>query len=119
MKPELSAHFAARQPSAIRRAQILFAERADRASVRVINLAIGNVTLPMHPAMRARMGADGKFSRQRSSSVSINSEGGAVIGAAFGDLYTPFFCKLVRRPSSFLQASADVLRHPPMTCESF
>ena len=53
--PELSAHFAARQPSAIRRAQILFAERPDRSSVRVVNLAIGNVTLPMHPAMQARM----------------------------------------------------------------
>lgn len=55
MQPELSPHFAARQPSAIRRAQILFAERADRASVRVVNLAIGNVTLPTHPAMLARL----------------------------------------------------------------
>jgi aspartate aminotransferase len=53
--PEISSHFQGRSPSAIRQAQILFAQRPDREQVSVINLAIGNVSLPMHPAMRARM----------------------------------------------------------------
>lgn len=55
MEPELSPHFRARAPSAIRQAQILFAKRADRESVRVINTGTGNVSLPMHPAMQRRM----------------------------------------------------------------
>ncbi|MCH7810397.1 MAG: pyridoxal phosphate-dependent aminotransferase, partial [Chloroflexi bacterium] len=55
MQAEISDHFASRQPSPIRQAQILFAERADRDEIEVINLAIGNVSLPMHPAMRQRM----------------------------------------------------------------
>lgn len=53
--PQISKHFQGRSPSAIRRAQILFAERPDRDQVRCINLAIGNVSRPMHPAMQARM----------------------------------------------------------------
>ena len=53
--PQLSAHFAARQPSPIRVSQIRFAERTDGA--RAINVAIGNVSLPMHPAMIERLGA--------------------------------------------------------------
>lgn len=53
MEPVLSAHFKSRKPSAIRLAQIKFMERND--SVRSINTAIGNVTLPMHPAMQNRM----------------------------------------------------------------
>lgn len=55
MNPSLSTHIRQREPSAIRRAQILFGQRQDRDAVSVINLAIGNVSLPMHPAMRERM----------------------------------------------------------------
>ncbi len=39
----------------IRQAQIVFNQRKDRDAVRCINLAIGNVSLPMHPAMQRRM----------------------------------------------------------------
>jgi aspartate aminotransferase len=53
--PRLSDHFAARQPSVIRLAQIEFAKRQD--ATRGLNVAIGNVSLPMHPAMRRRLGA--------------------------------------------------------------
>lgn len=53
MKPEMSAHFKARRPSDIRLAQIEFAKRTDE--VIAINTAIGNVSLPMHPAMIKRM----------------------------------------------------------------
>lgn len=52
-QPQVSAHFASRQPSAIRSAQIKFAQRED--GVIAINTAIGNVSLPMHPAMQDRM----------------------------------------------------------------
>lgn len=55
MQPQISKHFQGRSPSAIRQAQILFAERADRDSMEVVNLAIGNISLPMHPAMQKRM----------------------------------------------------------------
>ncbi|MBI3928266.1 MAG: aminotransferase class I/II-fold pyridoxal phosphate-dependent enzyme [Armatimonadetes bacterium] len=51
--PRLSRHIQARQPSAIRIASIKFAERSDGA--RAINLAIGNVSLPMHPSLARRM----------------------------------------------------------------
>lgn len=51
--PSLSAHFASRQPSVIRLAQIEFAKRED--DVEALNTAIGNVSLPMHPAMQGRM----------------------------------------------------------------
>jgi aspartate aminotransferase len=54
-KPQLSAHYAGRAPSAIRQAQILFAQRPDRERLRVVNVAIGNVTRPMHPAMQERL----------------------------------------------------------------
>ena len=50
---QLSAHFATREPSVIRMAQIEFAGRSDDAEA--INVAIGNVSLPMHPAMQDRM----------------------------------------------------------------
>ncbi|MCA9385900.1 aminotransferase class I/II-fold pyridoxal phosphate-dependent enzyme [Candidatus Dojkabacteria bacterium] len=53
MNPLLSSHFSSRQPSAIRAAQIAFSQRTD--DVRSINVAIGNVSLPMHPAMVERM----------------------------------------------------------------
>ncbi|MBC8425353.1 aminotransferase class I/II-fold pyridoxal phosphate-dependent enzyme [bacterium] len=59
-EPRMSAQFAGRRPSVIRMAQIKFDERDD--GTEAINVAIGNVSLPMYPAMRARMnslGADG------------------------------------------------------------
>lgn len=57
-RPQLSAHFASRQPSAIRTAQIEYMKRPDQ--VDAVNTAIGNVTLPMHPAMQRRMRALGE-----------------------------------------------------------
>ena len=66
MPAELSPHFQQRHPSPIRLAQMLFAQRRDRDQVEVINVAIGNVSRPMHPAMRARLAslgtAEGAFS---------------------------------------------------------
>ncbi|MEE9308415.1 MAG: aminotransferase class I/II-fold pyridoxal phosphate-dependent enzyme [Spirochaetia bacterium] len=53
MKPELSPHFQKRKPSVIRTAQIEFLKRKD--AVEAINVAIGNVSLPMHPAMVRRL----------------------------------------------------------------
>lgn len=53
MSPKLSAYAAARKPSAIRAAGLKFAERKDGTIA--INVAIGNVSLPMHPAMIDRM----------------------------------------------------------------
>ncbi|MCX8163197.1 MAG: aminotransferase class I/II-fold pyridoxal phosphate-dependent enzyme [Candidatus Micrarchaeota archaeon] len=50
---ELSEHFKEIGPSAIRMAQIKFMERKDDCIA--INVAIGNVSLPMHPAMIERM----------------------------------------------------------------
>ncbi len=57
MKPLLSDHFSKRVPSVIRLAQIEFAKRREKSAkpVEAINVAIGNVSLPMHPAMIARM----------------------------------------------------------------
>lgn len=49
----LSEHFRRRRPSAIRIAGIRFAERND--DVDAVNVAIGNVSLPMHPAMTQRL----------------------------------------------------------------
>lgn len=51
--PIMSDHFLSRKPSAIRLAQIEFLKRTD--GVEAVNTAIGNVSLPMHPAMRKRM----------------------------------------------------------------
>ena len=53
MSPVLSEHFRTREPSAIRVAGLRFAERKDETEA--INVAIGNVSLPMHPAMIERM----------------------------------------------------------------
>ncbi len=53
MDATLSAHFANRKPSVIRMAQIEFAKRQD--ATEAINVAIGNVSLPMHPAMTDRL----------------------------------------------------------------
>jgi aspartate aminotransferase len=60
MKAPLSSHFEGRKPSAIRQAQIFAAKRPDKDDLRIINLAIGNVTRPMHPAMQKRMRALGE-----------------------------------------------------------
>jgi aspartate aminotransferase len=54
-EPVLSAHFQGRKPSSIRVAQIKFLERKD--DTKAINVAIGNVSLPMHPAMIQRLHA--------------------------------------------------------------
>jgi aspartate aminotransferase len=51
--PALSAHFRSRKPSAIRLAQIEFFKRTD--GVQAVNTAIGNVSLPMHPALQRRL----------------------------------------------------------------
>ena len=55
MTPSISKHYQQREPSAIRKAQILFNTRKDKKNIEVINLAIGNITLPMHPIMIERM----------------------------------------------------------------
>ena len=55
MSPNISEHYMKREPSAIRKAQILFESRKDSDNVEVINLAIGNISLPMHPAMLSRL----------------------------------------------------------------
>ena len=54
MSPRLSSHYKQREPSSIRKAQISYSSRLDISEVGVINLAIGNVSLPMHPTMIAR-----------------------------------------------------------------
>ena len=53
--PKLSQHYKDRSPSAIRSAYIDYSYRADKESVEVINLAIGNISLPMYPSMHKRM----------------------------------------------------------------
>lgn len=53
-KPMLSAHFESRKPSDVRLAQIKYDERKDKPEA-VINVAIGNVSLPTNPAMQKRM----------------------------------------------------------------
>lgn len=49
----ISKLFESRKPSAIRLAQMEFAKRRD--GVGAVNTALGNVSLPMHPAMQERM----------------------------------------------------------------
>ena len=61
MAPNLSSHFENRLPSAIREAQIIFAQREDKNEIQVVNLAIGNVSLPMHPAMQNRLNDMGEI----------------------------------------------------------
>ena len=51
MKPLISKHFKSRLPSVIRQAQITFSKRKDKSKIKVINVAIGNVSLPIHPKM--------------------------------------------------------------------
>ena len=61
MAPNLSSHFENRLPSAIREAQIIFTQREDKNEIQVVNLAIGNVSLPMHPAMQNRLNEMGQI----------------------------------------------------------
>ena len=58
--PELSEHYIKRKPSVIRSAQIECSKRVDIDSITVINLAIGNINLPMHPSMISRLKGLGK-----------------------------------------------------------
>ena len=51
MAPKISEHYQNREASAIRKAQISFNARKDNDQINVINLAIGNISLPMHPVM--------------------------------------------------------------------
>lgn len=53
-KPVLSAHFESRMPSDVRLAQMKYAERKVKPEA-VINVGIGNVSLPTNPAMMKRM----------------------------------------------------------------
>jgi aspartate aminotransferase len=55
--PLLSEHTTSRQPSAIRVASIEFAARQD--DTEAINVAIGNVSLPMHPRMQEALARAG------------------------------------------------------------
>lgn len=52
--PVLSAHFESRKPSDVRLAQMKYEERAVKPEA-VINVGIGNVSLPTNPAMQKRM----------------------------------------------------------------
>lgn len=52
--PILSAHFESRKPSDVRLAQMKYEERAVKPEA-VINVGIGNVSLPTNPAMQKRM----------------------------------------------------------------
>jgi aspartate aminotransferase len=52
-QPQMSKLFQGRKPSVIRMAQIRFDERQD--GTEAINVAIGNINLPMYPAMIDRM----------------------------------------------------------------
>lgn len=53
-KPILSAHFESRKPSSVRLAQMKYEERKVKPQA-VINVGIGNVSLPTNPAMQKRM----------------------------------------------------------------
>ena len=55
MTPSISKHYQEREPSAIRKAQILFNSRENSKNIHIVNLAIGNISLPMHPLMIERM----------------------------------------------------------------
>ncbi|MFL0268034.1 pyridoxal phosphate-dependent aminotransferase [Candidatus Clostridium radicumherbarum] len=57
-KPILSAHFESRTPSDVRLAQMKYEERKLKPEA-VINVGIGNVSLPTNPAMQKRMFALG------------------------------------------------------------
>lgn len=52
-QPHLSSYFASKKPSDIRLGSMKYEERTDK--VKLINGAIGNVSLPMHPKMVERL----------------------------------------------------------------
>ena len=52
--PKMSAHFESRMPSDVRLAQMTYADRKEKPEA-VINVGIGNVSLPTNPAMQKRM----------------------------------------------------------------
>lgn len=54
IKPVLSTHFESRKPSDVRLAQMKYQEREVKPDA-VINVGIGNVSLPTNPAMMKRM----------------------------------------------------------------
>ena len=54
-KPQISNHYLEKKPSSIREAQIYFQNRPDRDTVNVINLSIGNISMPMYPSMVERL----------------------------------------------------------------
>jgi aspartate aminotransferase len=90
--PQLSAHFAVRQPSVIRLAQIEFAKRGDETGD--LNVAIGNVSLPMHPAMQERMrNLDSTASPFAEGVVKYSATGGlAETNAAFLNIIASSGC---------------------------
>lgn len=90
--PQLSAHFAVRQPSVIRLAQIEFAKRGD--GTEDLNVAIGNVSLPMHPAMQERMrNLDSAQSPFAAGVVKYSATGGlAETNAAFLNIIASSGC---------------------------
>lgn len=57
-KPSVSNYFAGKVPNDIRLGSIKFSERKD--DVELVNAAIGNVSLPMHPKLQERMRNLGK-----------------------------------------------------------
>ena len=79
MTPSISKHYKDRQPSVIRKAQILFNSRENSKDIVVINLAIGNIALPMHPLMIERMKSLGnKESPFRNGVVKYTSSMGTI-----------------------------------------
>ena len=52
-QPFVSEYFESKQPSAVRLAGLKYAQRTD--DVALVNGAIGNVSLPMHPRMIERL----------------------------------------------------------------
>ncbi len=52
-EPKISSYFESRKPSAVRLAHLEFAKRTDK--IEAINVAIGNVSLPMYPQLIKRM----------------------------------------------------------------
>jgi aspartate aminotransferase len=74
-QPQLSKYLAARKPSVLRQAQQIFSKRKDE--VTAINVGIGNISMPMHPAMINRMaGILGKNSPFKHGVVKYSSTAG-------------------------------------------
>ena len=54
-KPKMSKYFESIQPSPIRMAGLEFNKRTDADEIDILDVSVGNVCLPMHPAMQKRM----------------------------------------------------------------